>query len=210
VIVGQACRKLFSINTINTGRDLAYLISLSLIFLLTSILLSRHNSSSNIVTRINRRSDTDDGRESFMKSTVFLWLLEARSSIRVAPRRLGAAAVTVCFLLCGHFLGTGAATAQTAATSVQKAVPIQFLYLAHGGCVPAVTHPPSGQFLLLVRNRSGEQDIQLVLHAADGSAQAAQALSATQRSWVVRLDLSPGKYTLDSATSEHHCVMQVE
>jgi hypothetical protein len=87
---------------------------------------------------------------------------------------------------------------------------IQILYLARGGCQPAIIHRKATEFLLFVVNLSGKSDVQVALHAADGTAQISQQFSATQRNFVEDLNLKPGKYTLDGVNSSHHCQIVLE
>jgi hypothetical protein len=119
-------------------------------------------------------------------------------------------AAAVCWLALGLVLAPSGASAQGTSTGTANPLPVQVIYLAHGGCQPAVAQPKPGQFLLYVVNLSREPDIQLALHSADGNTQAAQQFSTAVKSWLVRLNLATGKYTLDGANSEHHCKVDVE
>lgn len=116
-------------------------------------------------------------------------------------------------LTCSLLLASVAATGQThpsAEAGAPQVPQVQILYLARGGCQPAVIHHKATEFLLLVVNLSGKSDVQVALHSADGAAQATQQFSATERNWVKDLNLSPGKYTLDGVNSSHHCQLSLE
>jgi hypothetical protein len=129
---------------------------------------------------------------------------------RATTASLRAALATACCLLFGFTLATGVARAQSGQTGTSQVIPVQILYLARGGCQPAAIHRKAAEFLLLVVNLSGQPGVQVVLHSADGTAQASQQFSTTQRNWVTDLNLGPGTYTLDGVNSGHHCQIVLE
>jgi hypothetical protein len=59
-------------------------------------------------------------------------------------------------------------------------------------------------------NLSHEPGVDLALQSSDGTVQAQQQFSATQRNWVADLNLSPGNFTLDGLNSEHHCKIVIQ
>ncbi|MGO4880090.1 MAG: hypothetical protein ACLP59_04620 [Bryobacteraceae bacterium] len=128
-------------------------------------------------------------------------VFRCRAVLRVSP-------VICCLLLALAFPpGIGRAQSGQPANAV---VPIQVLYLARGGCQPAQITRKAGQFVLLVINLSFQSNVQVALHSADGTAQAEQQFSTTQRNWVQLLNLPAGKYTLDGANSPHRCKITIE
>ncbi|MGC9951152.1 MAG: hypothetical protein ABSF64_32755 [Bryobacteraceae bacterium] len=115
-----------------------------------------------------------------------------------------------CCLLFALVTASGQSRPQSEQPGTPEAVPVQILYLARGGCQQAVIHRKAAEFLLFVVNLSGQAGIQVALHSADGTTQATQQFSGTQRNWVKDLDLKPGTYTLDGVNSKHHCQIVLE
>jgi len=120
-----------------------------------------------------------------------------------------AAVCVVCYALAALAVVPGA-RGQNGSTGNAAIVPVQTIYLARGGCQPAVARLNVPEFMLLVANLSPKADVELVLHSADGTAQATQQFSLTQRTWFQNLKLAPGKYTLDGVNSGHHCKIEIE
>jgi hypothetical protein len=118
--------------------------------------------------------------------------------------------IIACSLLLALATGDAQSRPQSAQAGTSQTLPVQILYLARGGRQPALIHRKTAEFLLFVVNLSGQSNVQVVLHSTDGTAQATQQFSTTQRNFVQDLNLAAGKYTLDGVNSSHHCQIELQ
>lgn len=86
-------------------------------------------------------------------------------------------------------------TIGVAVVSAQQKLQAEVVYLRAGGFFPKTITRPTGKFLLVVKNRSGQNAVSINVKRPDGSSAAAGGASTAQNQDFL-LDLSSGQYVV--------------